>query len=369
LSVSEVNYFLRGLSNPKILILDACREASLGENTLAISTGLNSQIAPPNTLISYATSPGKVAFDGPHNGNSPFATSLNQSIKNNSTITAILRETRISTINLTNGKQIPWESSSLLLDANIKTSNLNTDKQDPQIVVSNYVSKKSTKEDINDLKKTEGKVSSYTDSINYLIKVAKIADNNSFFSGYPNYNISSTPDIDRKDTISTLKFNLDMNIDRYSLYNVASSLQNGYINLSCREGSKLDHECISERRFYFEPNLKIAMKLAIFANENNINSSLLARHYEKGWLVEKDLIKAYDLYMKDKNFGSEYYWTDINTMIQNELSVLGNNIKIDGDFGKNSCDVLKKYVDFENCTNPPSKTTIKKFVSFFNKLK
>ena len=280
-------------------------------------------------------------------------------------IPQFLLVSRISTINLTNGKQIPWESSSLLLDANIKTSKLNNVKQEPQIVVSNYVSEKSSKEEINDLKKTEGEVSSYTDGINYLIKLAQIADVNSFFSGYPKYDVSITPDIERKDTISTLKFNLNRNIDRYSLYSVVSSLQNGYINLSCREGSKLDHECMGERKFYFEPNLKIALKLAIFANENNINSSLLAKHYEKGWLVEKDLLKAFDLYMKDKKFGSEYYWTDINTMIQNELSVLGNNIKIDGDFGNNSCKVLKKYIDFKNCTNPPSRRVIKKFVSFF----
>ena len=56
------------------------------------------------------------------------------------------------------------------------------------------------------------------------------------------------------------KFNLNRNIDRYSLYSVVSSLQNGYINLSCREGSKLDHECMGERKFYFEPNISYIIK-------------------------------------------------------------------------------------------------------------
>ena len=114
LSISSVNNALSRNSNPKILIIDACRSSILEQGTVSISTGLNSQAAAPNTLIAYATAPGKVAFDGPAGSNSPYASSLAQAIDSHSDIQNIFQSTRIQTMRLTNGEQIPWESSSLI---------------------------------------------------------------------------------------------------------------------------------------------------------------------------------------------------------------------------------------------------------------
>ena len=66
------------------------------------------------TIIGYATAPGKVASDGSGN-NSPYIEGLVKSINEpNLTIEAVLKKTRKWVKDATDGKQIPWETSSLL---------------------------------------------------------------------------------------------------------------------------------------------------------------------------------------------------------------------------------------------------------------
>ena len=119
-----------------IIILDACRDnpfkdiakygsrsASSKDNkslvrvsTPKLDTGLSKLDAPPNTLIAFATAPGRVAMDGDGN-NSPYTSRLVQSMQRTGlTIGQVFRQVRADVIEQTNGEQIPWESSSLIQD-------------------------------------------------------------------------------------------------------------------------------------------------------------------------------------------------------------------------------------------------------------
>jgi uncharacterized caspase-like protein len=65
------------------------------------------------TLIAFATQPGNVALDG-EGENSPFTTALLEHIEApGEDIAVILRRVRQDVIDKTDGRQVPWENSSL----------------------------------------------------------------------------------------------------------------------------------------------------------------------------------------------------------------------------------------------------------------
>ncbi len=122
-------------SATNIIILDACRDnpfkntARLGTRSASsnksrslvriipsLNSGLSKLDAPSNTIIAYATAPGKVALDG-RGRNSPYTAKLIESMQRPGlTIGEVFRQVRSSVVKQTNGQQIPWESSSLLND-------------------------------------------------------------------------------------------------------------------------------------------------------------------------------------------------------------------------------------------------------------
>lgn len=111
-----------GLATPgaKILILDACRDNPFPERFRRQAHGLAQIEAPVETFIAFSTSPGKVAEDG-SGSNSPYTKALIARLdKENSTLEAIFRDVRKSVVNETNGRQTPWENTSLT--AEIKLS-------------------------------------------------------------------------------------------------------------------------------------------------------------------------------------------------------------------------------------------------------
>ena len=101
--------------NPmNIVILDACRDNPFGKSFRTTSRGLAIiSSAPRGTLISYSTNPGNVAADGSGH-NSPYTGSL---IKHMMTpglpIEEVFKNVRQDLGRQTEGKQIPWELSSL----------------------------------------------------------------------------------------------------------------------------------------------------------------------------------------------------------------------------------------------------------------
>lgn len=113
---------LRRGSRVNIVILDACRDnpfASSLSRTMgtravgALGRGLSRVPAVSGTFVAYATQPDNVAFDGDGH-NSPFTSALLRHIDEPGlSISDLMIEVRNEVMQATNGKQVPWDSSSL----------------------------------------------------------------------------------------------------------------------------------------------------------------------------------------------------------------------------------------------------------------
>jgi len=98
-----------------IVILDACRdnpfERTWRRNTKGI--GLAFMNAPAGSIIAYATSPGSTASDGIEK-NGIYTSAILDNIQiPNITIEQMFKRVRQRTIELSNNKQVPWETTSL----------------------------------------------------------------------------------------------------------------------------------------------------------------------------------------------------------------------------------------------------------------
>jgi len=99
-----------------IVILDACRNNPYAYVFRSEDVGLASIDAPSDTLIAYATAPGKVALDG-DTDNSVYTKELLRYIgKKDLSIEEVFKRVRADVRDKTGGWQIPWESSSLTYD-------------------------------------------------------------------------------------------------------------------------------------------------------------------------------------------------------------------------------------------------------------
>jgi uncharacterized caspase-like protein len=104
-----------------LVFLDACRDnplavnlaRSMGTRSVTIGRGLAKVGSGIGSLIAFATQPGNVALDG-IGRNSPFTGALLRHIgKPGRDITRELIDVRRDVLEATNGKQVPWDSSSL----------------------------------------------------------------------------------------------------------------------------------------------------------------------------------------------------------------------------------------------------------------
>jgi len=99
-----------------IVILDACRNNPFVSVAELNDNGLAEMQAPTGTFLAYATAPGAVALDGA-DGNSPFTDALAREITSaNQPIEQVLKRVRRSVLQATDGRQTPWDSSSLVND-------------------------------------------------------------------------------------------------------------------------------------------------------------------------------------------------------------------------------------------------------------
>lgn len=103
----------------RIVMLDACRNnpfPGIGSTTghgLAI---VDTKAGAAGSFISYSTSPGSVAEDG-SGDNSPYTTALlNFAREPNIPIEEAFKRVRVAVNEATDGRQIPWDSSSLTTD-------------------------------------------------------------------------------------------------------------------------------------------------------------------------------------------------------------------------------------------------------------
>jgi curved DNA-binding protein CbpA len=113
LSLSEVVQVMNAQRVPnKILILDACRNNPLND---VGGQGLATVKAGMGTFIAYSTQPGNVAEDGRKGSNSPYTDALVAALRSPSgSIEDTFKKVRTAVAQATEGRQVPWESSSLV---------------------------------------------------------------------------------------------------------------------------------------------------------------------------------------------------------------------------------------------------------------
>ncbi|MFT4792119.1 MAG: putative caspase-like protein/TPR repeat protein [Paracoccaceae bacterium] len=123
-TLDSVVSILGARSRAQIVILDSCRDnpflnvSATTELDGALYEGRNGfspMTAPVNTLLAYSTSPGAVALDGT-GGNSPFTTAFVEvaGARGDVPASSVLEEVRRRVYSETNGRQVPWESSTLV---------------------------------------------------------------------------------------------------------------------------------------------------------------------------------------------------------------------------------------------------------------
>ena len=103
------------------VVLDACRDNPYKRGFRSVQRGLALVDAPRGSLIAYATSPGDVAADGA-GANSPYTAALAELMNEPGVpVEQVFKKVRIRVAEATDGKQLPWESSSLTGDFYFKT--------------------------------------------------------------------------------------------------------------------------------------------------------------------------------------------------------------------------------------------------------
>ncbi len=113
----ELNSVLQGLikaANPmNVIILDACRDNPFGTRVPTEQKGLSQFDAPPGSLLAYATSPGNTAADG-EGANGLYTENLLREIEIPAAkIEDVFKRVRLAVRRRSEGRQIPWESTSL----------------------------------------------------------------------------------------------------------------------------------------------------------------------------------------------------------------------------------------------------------------
>jgi hypothetical protein len=112
----DVNAVIEGIAkaaNPmNVVILDACRENPFGDVKLD-QKGLSQLDAPVGTLLAYATAPGNLASDG-DGANGLYTENLLREMQvPEAKIEDVFKRVRLAVRRRSNGRQIPWESTSL----------------------------------------------------------------------------------------------------------------------------------------------------------------------------------------------------------------------------------------------------------------
>lgn len=111
----------------QVVILDSCRDnpfvgkaamTQIGNSLRETKTGFASLSAPLNSMLMYSTSPGSLAFDG-EGENSPFTAALvsEASAAPDSEIKDVFEGVRREVYAATQGRQVPWDSSTLIESA------------------------------------------------------------------------------------------------------------------------------------------------------------------------------------------------------------------------------------------------------------
>jgi uncharacterized caspase-like protein len=104
---------LAKMRNPmNIIILDACRNNPFGIADTS-GLGLSQMDAPTRTFLAYATAPGNVASDGSGKNGLYTENLLREIVRPDAKIEDVFKRVRLAVRLQSQGKQVPWESTSL----------------------------------------------------------------------------------------------------------------------------------------------------------------------------------------------------------------------------------------------------------------
>ena len=125
IKLDDVLQQMRSKSKIQVIILDACRNNPFPRKdywlrdqliTAGGGSGLAQVKSSLNTLIAFATEPGAVAYDGAGDL-SPFSSAFSRrALAPNQEIRTVMAAVRRDVVQETDGKQVPWENSSLIDD-------------------------------------------------------------------------------------------------------------------------------------------------------------------------------------------------------------------------------------------------------------
>jgi len=413
-------------SRVALVILDACRDNPFAGASRSSTRGLGRMNVPTGTIVAYATAPGSTAADG-SGSNGVYTEQLVRQLKTpNLDIKDIFDRTAQEVERITSGKQRPREevglrgrfvlNSNPVLNNSVQIASIHPEPVGPSTAqveqqawtatqhansvegYKDYLMKypngsfssaaKVALAQLNSIPVSNNRpTSTITVTTPIQVNPTPVSATNEtadpFINAFNNLQkaIETKPldwfkrkdgkeasERDRTDfvlSVQAKKAGISKN-RRGVIYSLISALQTGNFNPNCQKGDGIDPDCGDyNRSFTFKPNFDLSLKLAQFAWEKNISSDRLAMHYQNGWGVEKDLLKAYDFFLADKEMskiGKEYYWVNINSMMQNELILLGYNIKNDGDFGPASCDALSKVIGKTQCSKIASREQVIDFI-------
>jgi hypothetical protein len=97
-----------------LIILDACRDDPFGPRFRLPQKGMSQYDAPAGTLLAFATAPGSVALEAPGRPNGLYTENLLRELSAAGVrVEDALKRVRLNVRLASNGRQVPWESTSL----------------------------------------------------------------------------------------------------------------------------------------------------------------------------------------------------------------------------------------------------------------
>jgi hypothetical protein len=108
-----------------ILIIDACRDNPLPNESRSVQSGLAVLNPPDGTIIAFSTSPGKKAMDSGGGNNSVYTKALSNHLDDSTiSIEEFFKRVRATVSTMTEGNQTPWYHSSLIGDFSFNSGQL-----------------------------------------------------------------------------------------------------------------------------------------------------------------------------------------------------------------------------------------------------
>lgn len=108
-----LKYMEAAKSRSFLVILDACRDDPFGKSFQPAAKGLSQFDAPVGSLLAYATSPGSVAIDGAGDNGLYTSHLLREFAVPGARLEDAFKRVRLNVRLASQGRQIPWESTSL----------------------------------------------------------------------------------------------------------------------------------------------------------------------------------------------------------------------------------------------------------------